>query len=129
MCPRSLAYVVVIHGNSVLQIDEDPTAGVPIATAGIPICVTFYQIGKSFLVDVDLDEECCATSRILVCERVRARRSVTFHAHFYWCVRVEKIGINRSGSVVAITTSGVTVVSPVDLRGCVEVSHCVRYFP
>lgn len=50
-----------------VQIDEDPTAGVKLDVSGVPMSVTFYQIGKGFLVDVDIDEECCATSTVLVC--------------------------------------------------------------
>ena len=48
------------------QIDEDPTAGVSVDTSAIPICVTFFLIGSHFVVDVDLDEECCSSSRVLV---------------------------------------------------------------
>ena len=54
-------YLVVVP-----QIDEDPTAGVSLDVTGVPICVTFFLIGQHFVVDVDLDEECCCSTRVLV---------------------------------------------------------------
>lgn len=84
-------------GELDVELDDDPSAVFPFPCEGVPVAVTFTQVGGNAVVDASQTEEGCADSTIT-------------------------LAINRKGAVCSVSTGGAAGLAPQALHAAVEAS-------
>lgn len=87
-------------GELDVELDDDPAAVAPFPCDGVPVAVTFTQIGGHAVVDASQPEEGCADSTVT-------------------------LGVNRRGAVVSVATGGAGGLPPQALHAAVEAARAV----